>query len=425
MPENEELTPAQRRRLILFGLTIFLLVLVGLGLRGCVRLLPAVIAPKPTPTADFPSPATVAAHLTQTPGATAVSATPTNNLPTPTPIAGNVISGASILYILNHDLWRSDLNGARVERLTSGKMVGVWNLDLQGEVEPWWAGGLSPQIHVSPDGRWLVFTQTGKNLVIVDVTGREPVRTLSPGGVRFAWSPDSRTLAFNAVPGGLTLYDLQMDEMRPLVRQRVWEEVWSPDGRSIGYACCFSQEADETGLSPGLIKQYNLASGIVETVGETWRGIASGPPRLCWLADGRLLPEDEADGPLVCSYHRPIPASLSPDGRQQANLSLRHPDDTEYFRLLQITNAADGRLLWEKELDVTVDRVAWSPDGKHILLGTGWSDGPILRGRTDGTSDFFTIIPSAKFLDVIPQGQTRQQLCPDASPSQICHHFQP
>ena len=148
------------------------------------------------------------------------------------------------------------------------------------------------------------------------------------------------------------------------------------------------------------MRQVELATGNVTSVGETWIGVASGPPPTCWSAEG-AVGIDVAE-PVTCSYGRPYPHGISPDGTQQAYLALRSPDDEEYFHLLAVKNVAADKPIWQREVPL-VQKVYWSPDGQHLLLGSDYfaPETTIWRIPADGRIEAEIVLSDALLLDVI------------------------
>ncbi len=73
-----------------------------------------------------------------------------------------------VLFARERDLWRTNLDGDKAERLTEGNLL-AWR---PGQ-EDWWMAFLSNPVQVSPDGRWLTFFSK-QNRVLVDVATHTP-----------------------------------------------------------------------------------------------------------------------------------------------------------------------------------------------------------------------------------------------------------
>ena len=130
--------------------------------------------------------------------------------------------------------------------------------------------------------------------------------------------------------------------------------------------------------------------------------IGGGTSPVCWSAEGPVAAAWTESA--ICSYGRPYPYGTSPDGTRHATLSLRSPDDEEYFRLLAVTDLATDEILWQREVP-RVQKVFWSPDGQYLLLGNdGYlSEAAIYRLPADGTAAPGLIIHNGYLLDVVAQ----------------------
>lgn len=326
---------------------------------------------------------------------------------TPNPSA--IKTGAPILFLRDNDLWRADLNGQNEQRLTTGQLLADWGIDKLPAFDPWWAGGFPPHIHISPDGRWLAFTQTGRNLVLVDVTGAQSPRfhKLEGWAMIFTWSPDSQRLAYSIQPhflldrdqSGIYVYDVVTGRSDRLLSQDGGNLVWSPDSRFLAFSCCFSetQPGPTEHTDEGEVRQVELTSRDVITVGETWIGVASGPPTICWSADGTV--GIEVIEPVTCSFDPQAMGGLPGDTRY-AYFFIQSPDD-EHFHWLGVKDIASDDILWEREVPL-VQRVHWSPDGQYLILGNNFfaGDKTIWRMTADG-EEVERLLPDALLLDVV------------------------
>lgn len=317
-------------------------------------------------------------------------------------------TGAPLLFARDNDLWRADSNGQNEQRLTEGQLLADW-FALTESGDPWWWGGFPPQIHISPDGRWLVFTQNGHNLVLVDVTSTEATRIspLSETALIFTWSPDSRQFVFGR--NTLKLYDVATNAITNLLSgygQGVHNPVWSPDGRFLAFACCFTEPdpGPYEGVLAGEIRQLELASGQVETVGETWNSVGGGTPDICWAADGTV--GIDVVEPVTCSFN-PQSMGVLPGDTRYAYFFIQSPDENELFHWLAVKDQASDAIFWEREVPFT-QRVHWSPDGQWLYLGNDYyyvEQAAIYRLLADGSGEAEMLLPNALLLDVIPAWQ--------------------
>lgn len=328
--------------------------------------------------------------------------------PTAVPIDPAAIqTGAPLLFARDNDLWRADINGQNEQRLTEGQLLADWFAHTASS-DPWWWGGFPPQVHISPDGRWLAFNQNGHNLVLVDITGTEETRISPLNGAPtfFTWSPDSRQFVFGSHP--LKLYDVATNSITNLLSgygQGVYDPVWSPDGRFLAFACCFAKPDPRPyeGVLTGEIRQLELASGAVETVGETLNSVGGGTPTICWSLDGTA--GIDVALPVACSYEPSFSSAYSPTYTQHAYLSLRSPDDVELFRLLIIAPADEPIL--QREVP-QVQKLFWSPDGQWLLLGNDHyyvEQTAIYRLPADGSGEAEILLPNALLLNVVAAWQ--------------------
>ena len=335
------------------------------------------------------------------------TASPTLPPPTATAVPldpAAIQTGAPILFVRDDDLWRADVNGQNEQRLTEGGLLADWfSLNAGGDF--WWVGGFPPQPHISPDGRWIAFTQTGSNLLVVDVTGLEETRTHPiESNLVFTWSPDSRYLAFGR--SRIDLYDVRADQITNLLdvdSRDLLNLAWSPDSRFLAFACCFVEPDPYEGVVYGKVRQIEWATKQVTAVGETWARVASGSPSVCWSADGAA--GIELAEPVSCSYERPYPSDSSPDGTQRAYLSLHPSDEAEYFHWLVVEERADDTILWEQEVPL-VQRVHWSPNGQYLIIGNDFfAEDPAIWRIPAGGGEAEMILPGAHLLDVVAAWQ--------------------
>lgn len=363
----------------------------------------------PTEPADLPTPQ---------PTNTSPAPTPTSEptaIPSPTatqtavPVDWSLVrNGATILYYAGGDLWRTNIDGTNQQPLTEGDMLAVW--DLESTEDKWWSGGFMPRPFVSPNGRYIAFTQTGGNLVIVDVSNPFPPRTLSSGSVLMAWSPDSRYLAYGR--NTLNLYDTETKRATNLtntVSRGVHSITWSSDSRFIAFACCFSPpEGEYEGVEYGEIRQFDMESGLIETTGEATLSVGGGASTLCWQEAGYFTVYQEAEQTNHCTQagSQLFFIAESPDGQQLARMLFSDSEDPLHFHQLTLFDIEKEEVLWHTVLENAANRLAWSLDGRYLLLNYNYPGlSPIWRLLADGTSSPETIIEEAFLIDVIPQWQ--------------------
>ncbi len=395
---------------------VTLLALLCVAAPACASQTPAPTALS-SPEATLTPLASPATQTMTTPPFTATSIPlhlPTRTaVPLPTATATSAPSQASpdcpvVLFARNRDLWRTNLGGGAVERLTEGEP-----LDWQPGRDDWWVTALSTPIQVSPDGRWLTFFRE-RTRVLIDVTAHTQIGLPMSHATVSDWSPDSRYFAYGT-DEGLYRYDVREGKTTQLVNPpllgreggvNVGEVVWSPDGRFVGFACCFASPSEEAGASVGQVWELEVATGQVEMVGEIEAYVSRSNP-LCWTAEGQLAAEGTQG--VRCSQWG-LPAhdtsfSTSPDGAKQAVLGPSSPDDPFWSgpTRLTVSEAATGEVLWQREISGTIRHVTWSPDGQYLLLDDDLDRSPIWRTRSDGSGGLEPIIEDGFLVGVISQ----------------------
>lgn len=362
--------------------------------------------------------ATTTPTVTLTPWVTVTpKASPTLPTPTPTPVhiegwltnettanAATINSGAYLFFARDADLWRAQPDGSGIEQLTFG---GLFQRDPNDDNLVFLHNPL-----VSPDGRFITFSNDFETLYLVDVTGTQPVQPLSARSDEVAWSPDSQQLAHLDPQGTITVLDVATGVLTTLANQPrfdVGNLVFAPDGRSLAYHCCFTGQKSPT---TGDIRVITLANGQENTVGETWSSIGGGKPPLCWVSPGEVTTVDkiQADYPDDCSHPYNGSSAISPDETQQLSLGLLSPDDNVYFRRLIVRNTATDEVVWQRDFDVILRRVSWSPNGPLLFLHVageefwprnGTSDDAIYALAADGSGELMLVLENAVLLDVI------------------------
>jgi WD40 repeat protein len=202
-----------------------------------------------------------------------------------------------------------------------------------------------------------------------------------------SWSPQDAQLALGLIVERFEVLD--MDHQSLVFSGRtihgVWGIDWSPDGRSIATA-----EYD------GYIKVWDtLTGGLLKIYHSGWMG--TNAFNVAWSPDGGWLASSHRDGrvriwALDSVEGTPYQAlerqrgwarglSWSPDGRRIVSTHGMGPRD-DYFVESDPGVSGGAAYLWdvestallavfESDHPTPIWSAAWSPDGKHIALGTG------------------------------------------------------
>ena len=215
-----------------------------------------------------------------------------------------------------------------------------------------WAQALSWVSSVSPDGRYITFTD---------------------------WGGDS-TLVGN---GDLAVYDTETGRSRLLTEapgdQYAIDAIWSPGGDRLAYA---------RWINDGETKKYELhvvdADGTDDRIllaNAEWEGLNTAD----WSANGdfilvrfrgwddrnRIATVSVDDGSMsvikTLGLHIPArPFSLSPDGKYLVYDYLQNDGDTKHDVFILATDGSSERRLVAHPADD--DRPLWTPDGERVLF---------------------------------------------------------
>jgi WD40 repeat protein len=359
----------------------------------------------------------------------------------------------TVLFYADGDLWRTDLQGSQVERLTTGTLY-------QPSEEAWRTVWYQPP-HVSPRGRWLA-VPTPRAIHLFDLRHQTSISITLPTGNRtppeIAWAPDEQRLAY-VLDDRLTLYTLSQRTSQPLFTEgRLWGALWSPDG------CCIATVAlEETICCQGMVWVVNTTDGKGQQAGEAspppegsiehvvwWspsgdRLLIGGPgasssliynladdtasemqvSAIGWSPDGRylltkdLILVDALTGQPGVSLGPAEPGcrqkrgnkswAWSPDGQSLAGIARCQPvtGDAGVLSWVYVSDMKQGKVLWRLPfMDLDLEVVQWSADGTFLVLDVldpvGESS-PIWRLRSDGTGEIEEVIAKGFLVAVVPQ----------------------
>ena len=297
----------------------------------------------------------------------------------------------SLLFARQDDLWILGIEADQpLERLTQGGLLN-WYMNGKGRTFVMSAWYRPPQ--VSPDGHWIAFSRTGKDLFLLNLDNLILNEVPGIGAARFDWSPDSRQLAL--VPDHtetyreLLVYTLETGEAKVLLRLEnsllASNVVWSPDGEEIAF------EVSDSELSQ--VRRIKVASGQVETVIEVAKRERSrswpAESRLCWTAEGQVTLD--FSGGVRCSKGPEIPDQVnrSPDGGFTSALAPAPGEGAGWMGPSQLTvrRTDTGEVVWQRGLIGNFKTVAWSPDGNWLFLDDARGDSPVWRMPSDGSAD--------------------------------------
>ncbi|UCC71021.1 MAG: PD40 domain-containing protein [Gemmatimonadota bacterium] len=244
----------------------------------------------------------------------------------------------------------------------------------------------SPDVALSPDGNWLVFTILGHLFRLPVEGGSAEQLTFGPYyDAEPAISPDGRRIAFQSdrdgSDGNIFVLDLASGAITQLTRGE-WARtpVWSPDGEAIIYLVRPQRRVDG---SPAEIRRVALAGGESETL------VPSGVIRTAFfMPDGRLAwTVMEPDTGLVQTTTRI--EVRSPEGRVS---TLR----TVAGYVYQIVPSPNGDGLYGSQyllIDGTAEQpknlvFAPTPEGRvrYVVPLSGWYRSPRFAVTADAES---------------------------------------
>jgi WD40 repeat protein len=238
-----------------------------------------------------------------------------------------------------------------------------------------------------PDGKSLLSSTGGGTLKRWDLTEKAEHKNVllnASGSIGFALSPDGTAVSANyseelqTAGDSLVLWDLTTGkakaELEPSTKSR--SRQFSPDGKTLA-----------TGYYDGTIKFWDVATGRVRDSARPWDETTI--ERINYSPNGRLIAveisspprirvwdiEKKVEGAVKSDDDRYDEPTFSPDGRQLAVIKrgrARH-------RGIELWDAATGKVeyLLENAMLPAMKRMAFSPDGKSVAVGT-MTTGPLI-----------------------------------------------
>jgi Tol biopolymer transport system component len=233
---------------------------------------------------------------------------------------------------------------------------------------------------VSPDGLWVAYVVTTNDresdearsavwMVSWDGSQRLALTAAAEGTDKPKWSPDGRYLSFLSIPAGsdkaqIMLLDRRGGDARQLtgVSGDIGEYAWSPDGKRL----VFALESGDTGsqTKPMVIDALHFKQdedGYLTQ--DRVRHLYS------FEIEGKHLEQLTADA----GFNEDIPV-WSPDGCQIAFVRTHELGaDQDGREDIDVMDAAAGAAVRKiaRPYAPNNQRLAWSPDGKHIAYLEG------------------------------------------------------
>lgn len=242
-------------------------------------------------------------------------------------------------------------DGERIAFRSGREPAGIYLMEATGEnLRPVTAGGFHPSW--SPDGREIVFSESGRNvpdvrntkpskLWIVNVESGARRLLIESDAMQPAWSPQGHRIAFWFMPPSVGRSDIatvSRDGGEPLVittdASTNWNPVWSPDGKYLYFA------SDRSG-------NMNF-----------WRVAID-------EASGKVLGEPEAVVmPSTFSGH----LNFSRDGKRMIYVQTNNQSNIQAVEFDPNRERVIGEPFWITRGDRQIIRPELSPDGRRFVM---------------------------------------------------------
>ena len=218
----------------------------------------------------------------------------------------------------------------------------------------------------SPNGQWVAIADDNHDVVLADAASGKTLRVLkghtsdvevlaiSPDGAWLAGGDDDGTLVLWDVARGAQVARVDMEDMN-------WSALaFSPDGKQL-----------VAGGNSGRILRFELvpreSDGVrfLAAQGGSVTGLAwsADGSRLAFLQEMTLRVCDPVSGRELCSFEgqKDLQAvALAPDGKTAVAATGNNK--------LLFVDVEAGKLLAEKKLEDSCERLAFSPDGKWLAI---------------------------------------------------------